>query len=109
MTVSPELLAVALIAILATMVLLLAAAWRGPTVFDRILAINTFGTKTVLLIAVVGYVAGRPELYLDLALVYALANFTSTVAVLKVMRYGSLATDSRRAPGRRRPPASGTP
>ena len=61
-------------AVLVSMFLVLVRAFRGPTVFDRILAINSFGTLTVLLIAVHGYLAGRPE-FLDLALVYALINF----------------------------------
>ena len=64
----------------------------GPTVFDRILALNMFGTKTVLLIAVAGFWANRPD-FMDLALVYALVNFTGTVAVLKFTKFGNLATD----------------
>jgi len=68
--------------ILVSMLLVLVRAFRGPTVFDRILAINSFGTLTVLLIAVHGYLDGRPE-FLDLALVYALINFIGTIAVTK--------------------------
>jgi multicomponent Na+:H+ antiporter subunit F len=82
----------AMLAILVTMLLALIASVRGPTVFDRILAINMFGTKTVLLIAVSGFLVGRPE-WLDLALVYALVNFIGTVAVLKFVRFGNLASD----------------
>ena len=82
----------AMLAILVTMLLALIASVRGPTVFDRILAINMFGTKTVLLIAVSGFLLGRPE-WLDLALVYALVNFIGTVAVLKFVRFGNLASD----------------
>ena len=70
------------VGILVTMVLALARAFLGPTVFDRILAVNMFGTKTVLLISVLGYMAGRPE-FLDIALVYALMNFIAVIAVLK--------------------------
>ena len=64
----------AALAILATMAMALARALLGPTVYDRILAVNMIGTKTVLLIAVMGFLAGRPD-FLDLALVYALINF----------------------------------
>ena len=73
---------VAAIIILVSMLLVLVRAFRGPTVFDRILAINSFGTLTVLLIAVHGYLSGRPE-FLDLALVYVLINFIGTIAVTK--------------------------
>ena len=58
----------------------------GPTVYDRILAVNMFGTKTVLLIAVFGLVSGRFD-YIDIALVYALINFISIVAVLRFFEY----------------------
>jgi multicomponent Na+:H+ antiporter subunit F len=70
------------VALLVAMLLTLVRALAGPTVFDRLLAVNSFGTKTVLLIAVAGFLMGRPE-FLDIALVYALINFLGTVAVLK--------------------------
>lgn len=73
---------VAAVGVLVAMALALARAIAGPTVFDRILAANMFGTKTVLLIALLGFLAGRPE-FMDLALVYALMNFIGTIAVLK--------------------------
>ncbi len=76
-------------AILLTMALALFRATAGPTVFDRILAVNMFGTKTVLLIAVLGYLTGRPD-FLDLALVYALMNFIGTIAVLKYFHYSEV-------------------
>ncbi|HAA52565.1 MAG TPA: pH regulation protein F [Planctomycetaceae bacterium] len=79
-----------LCAIVVTMLLALARALLGPTVFDRILAANTFSTKTVLLIAVLGFFTDRPE-FLDLALAYALINFVGAVAVLKFVRYGNFA------------------
>ena len=78
-------LAAAMVAILITMGLALARAALGPTVFDRILALNMFGTKTVLLIAVIGFLTHRPS-FLDLALVYALINFIVVIAVLRFSR-----------------------
>jgi len=79
--------AVVMIAVLVTMVLALSRAIAGPTVFDRILALNMFGTKTVLLIAVVGFLIGRPD-FIDLALVYALMNFIGVIAVLRYSQHG---------------------
>lgn len=81
--------AVAAAALLVTMGMALIRAFAGPTLYDRILAVNTFGTKTVLMIAVLGFLMGRPE-FLDIALVYALINFIGTIAVLKFFRYGDL-------------------
>ncbi len=82
-------LTAAMLAILVAMALVLVRALKGPAVFDRILAVNSFGTKTVLLIAVLNFLTGRPE-FLDLALVYALMNFIATIAVLRFTRYGDL-------------------
>ncbi len=80
---------VAMVAVLVTMILALARALLGPTVYDRILAVNMFGTKTVLLIAVLGFLTDRPE-FLDLALIYVLLNFIGTIAVLKLIERGDL-------------------
>lgn len=79
--------AAATLALLVTMVLALVRALLGPTVFDRILAVNAFGTLTVLLIAVLGFLAGRPE-FTDIALVYAMINFIATIAVIRYVHHG---------------------
>ncbi len=81
----------ATLALLVTMGLALARALLGPTVHDRVLAVNSFGTKTVLLIAVFGFLTGRPD-FLDISLIYALINFIGTIAVLKFLKYGDLGT-----------------
>lgn len=86
----------AMAGILITMFIALIAAGRGPTVFDRILAVNMFGTKTVLLIAVSGFLTGRPE-WLDLALVYALVNFVGVITVVKFVHFGDIGNDSGRS------------
>ena len=62
--------------------LILIRAVKGPTIFDRILAVNALGTKTVVLVAVIGFVSQRAD-FLDIALLYALMNFIATIAVLK--------------------------
>jgi len=73
------------------MALTLMRALAGPTLFDRLLAVNSFGTKTVLLIALYGFMTGRPD-FLDIALVYALINFLGTVAVLKLFEFSDQAS-----------------
>jgi len=83
---------VAIIAILVTVLLALARALLGPTVYDRIAAMNMLGTKTILLIAVFAIVTDRHDL-LDIALVYALINFIGVVAVLKLVEQGNFYTD----------------
>ena len=79
-------LVVITLALLFVMLLALIRALLGPTIYDRILAVNVFGTKTVLLITVVGFLFGRPD-FLDIALVYALINFISVIGVLRYFEY----------------------
>ncbi len=70
------------------MVLILIRVLRGPTLYDRVLAVNSFGTKTVLLLGLLGYLTGRPD-FLDIAILYAMINFIATIAILKFFRYRS--------------------
>ncbi len=73
------------LALVVTMALALARALMGPTVYDRVLSVNMFGTKTVLLLSVIAFLYGRPD-FLDLALAYALINFIGVLAVLEFFR-----------------------
>lgn len=94
---------VAGIAILLTMGMALARVMAGPTLYDRILATNVFGTKTVLIIAVIGFLVGRPE-FIDIAIVYALINFIGIVAILKFFEYGSFGSGSQDLSSEDKPP-----
>lgn len=76
------------ITLFAVMAMAIVRALLGPTIYDRILAANLFGTKTVLLIAVLGFLFGRPD-FLDIALIYALINFISVIAVLRFFEYST--------------------
>jgi len=89
---SPVLI-VSSIAILVTMMLALIRAMLGPTVFDRVLALNMMGTKTVLLICVVGFLTGRTD-FLDLALLYSLMNFIGMVTLLRFSQVGHFGESS---------------
>ena len=79
----------AAIVLLSTMAVALTLLFKGPSLYDRVLAANIFGTKTVLLIVVIGFVTGRPD-FVDIAIVYALINFISTIAILKFFRYRAM-------------------
>ena len=79
-------LTAAIVAILVTMFLALIRTFRGPTEYDRMLAANSFGTKTVLLIALGGYALSWNS-FLDVALLYALLNFVGTIAVMRFFEY----------------------
>jgi len=79
----------ACLGVLVVMALVLVRAVKGPTVYDRILAVNSFGTLTVALIALFGFLTDRPE-FLDIGLVYALINFIGTIAVTKYVKFSHL-------------------
>ena len=87
----------AAIAIFVTMALALTRALLGPTVYDRMLAVNMFGTKIVLLLAVLALLTERPD-FLDLALTYALINFIGVLAALQFFQRH--ASRERREEGR---------
>ncbi len=78
--------AAATAAIIVAMVLTLVRAFAGPSLYDRILAGNSFGTKTVIIIGLMGFLTGRPD-FLDIALLYALINFVSTIAILRFFSF----------------------
>jgi multicomponent Na+:H+ antiporter subunit F len=79
----------AALALMVTIALAIVRGVAGPTVFDRALAGNTVGTAAMMLLAVIGFLTGRPE-FLDLAITYGLLNVVSTIAVLKYFQRGDL-------------------
>ena len=58
---------------------------KGPTLFDRIIAVGLMGTDGVLVLATIGFVYKRMDMFIDLAIAYALLNFVSTVAIGKYL------------------------
>lgn len=86
-------IAVATLAVIVAVTLALVRAALGPSVFDRLQAANTIGTSAMLLLALFGFLNGRPE-FLDLALTYGLLNVIGVIAVLKFFRQGDLGTSS---------------
>ena len=85
--------AVGTVAVIAALVLVVVRVIRGPTVFDRVLAANSVGTLAILLLAVLGFLNGRPE-WLDLGITYGVLNLIGTLAILKFFRHGDLARDA---------------
>jgi len=78
-----------IIAVLFALLMAVTRALLGPTAFDRLLAANAIGTSAILLLALYGFLTGRPE-FLDIGITYALLNLIGTLAVLKFFRYGGL-------------------
>ncbi len=91
-------LVITTLAVFATMAMALVRALKGPTIYDRIVAVNVFGTKTVLVVALITYITGHADL-IDVALVYALINFIAVVTVLKLVKERDLAASGREESG----------
>lgn len=89
-----------------SMVLMISRLFIGPTLYDRVLAVNSFGTKTVLFLAVFSLMVGRGD-GLDIALLYALINFIATIAILKFFRYRSFQVPLHRRPVTKAPTEQG--
>ena len=58
---------------------------RGPRVYNRLLATGAVGANAIALLAITGFIFERPEMFVDLALTYALLNFIGTVAAAKYL------------------------
>ncbi len=82
MNLEPFFIAMA-VAILFLMLCNLYRVVAGPTVIDRMLGMNVIGTKTTVLIVLIGVIDGRVDLFIDITLAYALLNFITTIAAAR--------------------------
>ena len=60
----------------------------GPGVFNRIAAMSAIGTKTLIMLLIMGFVFRRVEMFVDISMVYALLNFIGCLAVAKYLETG---------------------
>lgn len=72
-----------------TILLALYRAAFGPGVFNRVAAVNVIGTKTIVLLVLIGYYFERP-LFFDISLLYALLNFIGTLIFAKYLERGEV-------------------
>lgn len=78
-------MAAALLVLVAAYLYRLAA---GPTVFDRLLGLSGFGTKTTLIFLLVGAVYERLDMFVDVSLAYALLTFIGSLAAARYFERG---------------------
>ncbi len=60
----------------------------GPTVFDRMMGVGVIGTKAVVLVCLAGFAYGRLDMFIDIAIAYAMLNYIGTVVVAKYLDHG---------------------
>ena len=57
--------------------------FKGPTVFDRMNGLGIIGADVVLLLVLFGYIDNRPDMYVDIAISYAILGFITSVILAK--------------------------
>ncbi|MDD2472624.1 MULTISPECIES: cation:proton antiporter [unclassified Methanoculleus] len=77
------------IVLILTIFLCLYRVLAGPGVENRLIAVNTIGTKTIILLVLIGFIYERP-LFVDIAIVYAMINFIATLAIAKYLGRGCI-------------------
>lgn len=79
------LLEILLVAIILLVMIMLYRVFKGPTVFDRLNGLGVIGTDTILILLILGFLRGRVEMYVDIAISYALLGFISLVVLAKFL------------------------
>ncbi len=74
-----------MVAVVIIIGLMLQRVFQGPTIFDRMNGLGVIGADTILLLVLFGYVDGRPDMYVDIAISYAILGFICSVIVAKYM------------------------
>ncbi|MHC4941971.1 MAG: monovalent cation/H+ antiporter complex subunit F [Planctomycetota bacterium] len=73
--------------LLFTMLITLYRVIFGPTTYDRIMGVNVIGTKTTVLLVIIGTIYNRVDMFVDIALAYAMLNFITTLAASKFFQH----------------------
>lgn len=76
---------IVMVAVVIIIGLMLQRVFQGPTIFDRMNGLGVIGADTILLLVLFGYVDGRPDMYVDIAISYAILGFICSVIVAKYL------------------------
>ncbi|MBQ2368705.1 MAG: pH regulation protein F [Peptococcaceae bacterium] len=74
-----------MVAVVIIIGLMLFRVFQGPTIYDRMNGLGVIGADTILLLVLFGYMDGRPDMYVDIAISYAILGFICSVIVAKYM------------------------
>lgn len=74
-----------MVAVVIIIGLMLQRVFQGPTIYDRMNGLWVIGADTILLLVLFGYIDGRPDMYVDIAISYAILGFICSVIVAKYM------------------------
>lgn len=74
-----------MVAVVIIIGLMLFRVFQGPTIYDRMNGLGVIGADTILLLVLFGYMDGRPDMYVDIAISYAILGFICSVVVAKYL------------------------
>ena len=74
-----------MVAVVIIIGLMLQRVFQGPTIYDRMNGLGVIGADTILLLVLFGYIDGRPDMYVDIAISYAILGFICSIIVAKYM------------------------
>ena len=74
-----------MVAVVVIIGLMLLRVFQGPTIYDRMNGLGVIGADTILLLVLFGYLDQRPDMYVDIAISYAILGFICSVIVAKYM------------------------
>lgn len=74
---------IALVITIFLIILMLYRVFAGPTIYDRLNGLGVIGADTIFLLILIGYIDGRPDMYVDIAISYALLGFVSSVVIAR--------------------------
>jgi multicomponent Na+:H+ antiporter subunit F len=84
-----EIFTIAGVVLITTILLCLYRVVLGPGVLNRLISVNTIGTKIIVLLVIIGYIYGRP-IFLDISLAYAMISFIATLTIAKYIERGGI-------------------
>ena len=91
------------VALLILMLVTLIRVILGPSTIDRLVGVNVIGTKSTILIIIMGTLQGRVDMYVDIALAYALLNFIASLAAARFFQRHSKDSGVEAQPGQEDP------
>ena len=77
--------AILMVSIIFIIAMMLQRVFQGPTVYDRMNGLGVVGADTILLLVLFGYIDKRPDMYVDIAISYAMLGFVGSVIIAKFL------------------------
>ncbi|MGI6746716.1 MAG: monovalent cation/H+ antiporter complex subunit F [Anaerovoracaceae bacterium] len=74
-----------LVGLVVLIIMMLFRVFKGPTVFDRLNGLGVIGTDAIIILVIIGFLSGREEMFLDIAISYSILGFIASVVIAKYL------------------------